>query len=126
MDVSVYDAQADTINVDDISTNSNNRIVLRRLQRNNANDYNGSLYIENRHEEDGEDCTEYVPEGSDDMGWLGYFVGRNEYLERLYIESFTPTSEASVLDVLEPFLRGVSRNKSIRDIGFAEVDLLGG
>ena len=92
MDVSVYDAQADTINVDDISTNSNNRIVLRRLQRNNANDYNGSLYIENQQEEDGEDCTEYVPEGSDDMGWLGYFVGKHEHLQQLFIEPFTPTS----------------------------------
>ena len=38
MDVNVYDAQADNIDVDDIATNSNNRIVMRRIKRNEAND----------------------------------------------------------------------------------------
>ena len=45
MDVSMYDALTDNIDVDDIAKNSNNRIVLRRLQRNNANDTNNELYI---------------------------------------------------------------------------------
>ena len=39
IDVSVYDAQADTISVDDIAKNINNRIVMMRIKRNNANDY---------------------------------------------------------------------------------------
>ena len=38
MDVNVYEAQADTIDVDDIARNSNNRIVMRRIKRNNADD----------------------------------------------------------------------------------------
>ena len=50
MDVSMYDAQADSINVDDIAKNSNNRIVLRQLQRNEASNmyrnHYTSLYIE--------------------------------------------------------------------------------
>ena len=115
----MYDAQADTIDVDDIATNSNNRIVLRRLRRNDANDENNdSLWIQNVHDKDGEDCIDYVPEGTYDMGWLGYFVGKNEHLRKLNIRSFR--------DVIEPFLRGVNRNKSIREIGFYDVDLLGG
>ena len=79
MDVNVYEAQADTIDVDDIARNSNNRIVMRRIKRNNA-DENDELWIQNEHDEDedGEDCIDYVPEGTDDMGWLGYFVGKHE------------------------------------------------
>ena len=121
----MYDAQADTINVDDIATNSNNRIVLRRIKRNNEDDTN-ELWIQNEHDKDGEDCVDYVPEGADDMGWLGYFVGKNQHLEDLMIETFIPTSEANYRLVMEPFLRGISRNKSIREISFSGVDLLGG
>ena len=61
-----------------------------------------------------------------DMGWLGYFIGKNQHLEKLFIKSFIPTSGVSVRDVLVPFFRGVSFNKSIREIHFYDVDLLGG
>ena len=127
MDVSVYEAQADTIDVDDITTNSNNRIVMRRIKRNDANDENNELYIQHRHDNYGEDCVNYVPEGADDMGWLGYFIGKNEHLKKLHMNgAFTPSSGSSVRDVMEPFLRGISRNKSIQEINFTVMDLLGG
>ena len=129
MDVNLYEAQADSIDVDDIATNSNNRIVLRRLQINEASKYTNSLYIQNAPNEDedqSDECTYYFPEGADDMGWLGYFVGKNQHLEELMIVPFTPTSGASVRDVIEPFFRGVNQNKSIRGIYFSGVDLLGG
>ena len=121
----MYEAQADTINVDDIATNSNNRIVLKRIKRNADDDYN-SLYIQDRHDDDGEDCVDYVPEGAEDMGWLGYFIGKNDHLKELYLQSFTLTSGLSVRDVMEPFLRGISHNKSIQQITFFRMDLLGG
>ena len=111
MNTSMYDAQADTINVDDIATDSNNRIVMRRLKRNVNDDeitdpdQRKSLWIQNEHDKDGEECVDYVPEGVHDMGWLGYFAGKNEHLVELNIRPFTPTSGASVRDVLEPFLR---------------------
>ena len=70
MDVNAYDAQAGTIDVDDIATNSNNRIVLRRLQRNNVNDYNESLYIEIQQEEDGEVAPSMFQKGR--MIWDGW------------------------------------------------------
>ena len=75
MDANMYDAQADTIDVDDIVTNSNNRIVLRRIKRNAADEFYNGLYIQHRHDDDGEDCVDYVPGGAYDMGWLGYFIG---------------------------------------------------
>ena len=105
-----YDS-ANNIDVDDITTNSDNRIILRRLQRNSASDTNNKLYIEIVHYEDG---VVYVPEGVDDMRWLGYFIGKNEHLQMLFISSIVPPSGASVRDVIEPFFRGVSCNKSIR------------
>ena len=84
--LNMYNAQADTIDVDGIATSSNNRIVLRRLKRNDANDdYNESLYIQHQHDDDGERCRDYVPEGIDDMGWSGYFIGKSDHLQKLFI-----------------------------------------
>ena len=122
----MYEAQADTINVDNITTNSNNRIVLRRLQRNNANDTNNELYIHDEHDDEDqeEDCDDYYPESPEDMGWLGYFVGKNQHLEKLSMTMFEPNSGSSVRDVIVPFLRGVNNNKSIREIGFYSMNLL--
>ena len=124
----MYEAQADTINVDNIATNSNNRIVLRRLQRNNANDTNNELYIHDEHDDEDqeEDCDDYYPESPEDMGWLGYFVGKNQHLEKLSMTMFEPNSGSSVRDVIVPFLRGVNNNKSIREIGFYSMNLLEG
>jgi len=74
-----------------------------------------------------EDHTDYRPEGISDMGWLGYFVGRHEHLKYLHIKgNFVPTLDASISDVLEPFFQGMSRNKSIGELNFEGVDLLGG
>ena len=53
-----YDAHADTINVDDIASDSRNRIILRRLQRNNADEHN--LIIQNENERDEDDVAKIV------------------------------------------------------------------
>ena len=44
----------------------------------------------------GEGCIDYVPEGADDMGWLGYFVGKNNHLKNLFIRPFEPPSMVQV------------------------------
>ena len=121
----MYDAQADTISVNEISSDSNNRIILGRFQINNADERHKTLLIQNEYDED-EDCNGYVPEGAHDMGWLGYFVGKNEHLKMLYIRPFTPLLGASVRDVMVPFFRGVSSNKSIWGIYLVQTDLLRG
>jgi len=122
--IQMYDAQASSINVDNIATKDNNRVILRRIKRNIDEDT--ALYIQNHHDEQGEDCIDYVPEGAYDMGWLGYFMGRNDYFKELYFRTFTPTSGASVEGVLEPFLRGLNNNKSIEKLDYYRADLLGG
>ena len=120
-----YEALAHSIKIDDIATNDNNRLMLSRIKRNNPEDHD-KLYIHNQHDENGEDCEDYVPEGIDDMGWLGYFVGRNEQLRQLSFISPVPPSGISIAEVLEPFLMGVSRNKSITRLDFECMNLLGG
>ena len=61
------------------------------------------------------------------MGWLGYFVGKNDHLEKLVINPFIATSSgSSIRDFIQPFFRGVSRNKSIHCIKFDSMDMLGG
>jgi len=125
--IQMYDAQAGSIRVEDIATNDNNRIVLSRIKRNSANDKNIEyLYIQNEHDEHGEECVDYVPEGAYDMGWLGYFVGKNNHLKELCFRGFEPPSGASVAEVLEPFLMRMSRNNSITKLDILNMDLLGG
>ena len=122
--IQMYDAQADSIKIEDIAANYNNRVILRRIKRNSPE----ALWIQNHHDADGEDCEDYVPESANDMGWLGYFIGKNNQMEALIITPFTPPSGSSVMDVLEPFLTGVNNNRSITHLVFRELqfDLLDG
>jgi len=76
--------------------------------------------------EDNFEETCFTPEkGVHDMGWLGYFVGRNIHLKNLHIFEVTPPSGASVTEVLDAFFRGVNHNKSITYFDIREVDLSG-
>ena len=86
MDVYQYDAQADTININDITTNDVNRNILNRMQSADVEGQSKELWISNEEESD----TDYRPEAAHDMGWLGYFVGRHEALTRLCIGSIVP------------------------------------
>ena len=121
--IQMYDAQVDTIKMEEISNDDNNRDILHRIKR-NSDQENNELYIQHQREEVrvGETCVEYVPEGAYDMGWLGYFVGKNEHLEEL---NFGPFASVD-MEVIEPFLRGVNNNKSINKLNFCGMDLLGG
>jgi len=122
MNIQMYDAQADTIKVDDIASDDNNRDVLDRIKQNEEGDHY-TLAIQNQHFDEGEDDLIYVPESAKDMGWLGYFVGKSDCVEELYINDFDLSND---LDVVEPFIRGLNRNKSIYKLNFCHMDLLGG
>jgi len=124
-----YETLADGVKLEDIATDINNRIVLRRIMRNDIN----SLYIQNRHDDDSDDDDSdneedgmYYPEGTKDMGWLGYFSGKNDQLKELCFKHFTLPSGISIAEVLEPFFKGVINNKSIHTLNFDGMDLLDG
>ena len=128
MTTHMYDAQANSIKVEDITTNESNRMILKRMRRNKDTNI-FTLYIQNRHSTE-EGYNEYVPEGAKDMGWLGYFIGKSNDLEELDInadaEVIEPLLRGVTTDVIKPFFSGVSSNKSIRKLKFYSMDLLGG
>lgn len=120
----MYDAQASSIKIEDITTNEGNRMILKRMRRNkDTNIFKLYMYpnIRNQpHNED--DCNQYVPEGANDMGWLGYFIGKSNDLKELYIRNIYTSN----VDVIKSFFSGVSSNKSIQKLEFFAMDLLGG
>ena len=61
-----------------------------------------------------DDDTDFVVRDGDDMGWLGYFIGRNTKLQELFIWSrLEGNSDYSRIDALT---QGISLNKSIQKL----------
>ena len=122
------------MNIEDITTDDDNRLILSDMKRNTEEDSQLDLWIQNEHRGEIEIDEEqryvhfpdYVPEGAKDMRLLGYFIGKSSYLQSLNIRPFEPTSGASVIEVFESFLRGVNNNKSIRMLDFTNVDTFEG
>lgn len=109
---SEYDALADTIKISDIAKVEDNARILTHL-KNNDPDFT-SLWLFPEFDEE----TDYCPEGESDMGWLGYFVGKNTLLKQLSI-----VPGANFYNIVEPFWRGVNRNKSIERISLHGIDI---
>ena len=103
-----YDALVQNINLEDITSSAKNADVLRQL-RNGDPDWNQELYILGS-EIDG-DIDEFVVGTGDDLGWLGYFIGRSEVLQALHIYVFPEEKEQLVA-----FMRGIIQNQSIKEL----------
>lgn len=58
---------------------------------------------------------------ADDMGWLGYFIGKSHTLRHLHIGSLLKGEEH-----IEPFWTGIQHNRSITSLRFGGCDLLHG
>ena len=124
MNIDQYNAQVATLDIDDIADDENNRDILHRMKNDNTFcEYEYDLWIQET--VDGED-SDYRPEGVEDMGWLGYFIGRHMHLNGLYIKDFDPMWGDVASDALVPFLEGVSRNTSIKKFWLLDTDLLNG
>ena len=114
----MYDEQASSINVEDITNDDDNRIILDRIMRNDGD--TKKLFIQDMRY-DANDLV-YVPKSSVDMGWLGYFIGKNNHLEVLYIRGCDNVS----FEAFEQFLVGISHNKSITSLDLDSMDLFDG
>eukprot|EP00984_Skeletonema_dohrnii_P019944 scaffold9636_cov76-Skeletonema_dohrnii-CCMP3373.AAC.5 len=68
-----HDALAAGVRIKDIASTASNRALLHRLKNNDP----GLTHLSIDDLED--DALFQVREG-DDLGWLGYFIGRNETL----------------------------------------------
>ena len=107
-----YAALTDTIEIEDITSNTHNQIILQQLKDNDESF--DKLYIMDS--DSGED-DEYITKDGEDIGWLGYFIGQNTKLKCLYFHD-------KIND--ESFYKEMSCNKSIKEIHFNEESLLDG
>ena len=115
-----FDAAAGTIKIEDIKTDDVNREILRKLKENDPNF--DKVYV--RNQEGHRFANEYCPEGARDLGWLGYYIGRNTTLKELFLHS--DLFEGFSKNKIHQFCVGVSRNRSIQKIFFGWMDLSGG
>ena len=103
-----YDARVNDINLEDITSSEKNANILRALRDEPAIRYKIGLYTDEDRELDDYD---FVIREGDDLGWLGYFIGKSKYLETLCIDSLP--GEGEQIDALT---EGIARNTTITNL----------
>lgn len=73
------DERAQDINFEDITSCERNANILRMLRDDDTIWESRHLYILDEDIEGG--CDEFVVAEGDDMGWLGYFIGKSDLLD---------------------------------------------
>jgi len=117
------EALVGSINVEDITPNEQNQKILQCLRDDDPildNEPFHKMWIVDRDGTD-DDRRDYIPDvgdgwGSDeeDIGWLGYFLGKNTSLMELTM--------CSGIDYTDTFYKGLNRNKTIRKILLCGMD----
>ena len=101
-----YAAMADTTTIENITCDKINRDILQKLKDNDQGFKMLQIYpymdIYQQH-------YEYMPRRTEDMGWLGYFIGKNTALQKL---TFSGTIED------DSFYEEMSCNTSIQTLDF--------
>ena len=85
-----YDALAQEINLEDITSCERNANILRELR--DGDPLSKQLFIMNEEDppQDGDSPDGFVIDEGDDLGWLGYFVGKSDVIEDLHINCYFP------------------------------------
>ena len=115
-----YAALADSIKIEDITSNTHNKSILQRL-KDNDNSFD-KLTIRHRINVtygliDPKSYATFDDDGDSVMGWLGYFVGQNTKLQVLQVYE-------TIDD--ESFYKEMSCNTSIKNVHFNDIGLLEG
>jgi len=114
---SKYAALADTIKIEDITSDKQNQSILQRLKDNDER--LNSVHITNSNPNPSYIDYYYIPEEEgEDIGWLGYFIGNNTKLQTLHLCG----NWASHSHIRSLFI-GLNRNKTIQNISFELVNL---
>ena len=89
------DARAGTVEIEDITRCKGNRQILRRLQGDDVtfsrvvvsrgHGYNDDYHVVDHHPNSTASDGCYVPRATDDLGWLGYYVGQSSRLKELSV-----------------------------------------
>jgi len=105
-----YAALADTIKIEDITSNDINQTILRRLKDNISIHYSDKLHLI----KGDQDHNDYILDDGEDIGWLGYYIGQNTTLQSLNF--YQPIDN-------ESFFKEISCNTSIQKVYFNFVDV---
>ena len=113
--IQMYDAQVDSIKIEDIATDSTNRSVLRQLMTNSAESTLPFLLIHNGMTTDTEDLddniADYVPEGSQILdGWVILLVEMIIYIS--YTLQLMVRALVMSLDHFSGELAAINQSKS--------------
>lgn len=101
-----YDALVSTTKIEDITSNEYHQYLLRQIKHNNRGCTHLCL------SQDGDEY-EYLPDNLQDLGWLGYFIGKSTTLEHLTIEEINLFDTSGAMEL---FCTEVNRNQSITNI----------
>ena len=104
-DCKYYDERLPSVKLEDITSSERNADILRKLLDGDS-DFT-LLYVLDEAMDD--DYMEFIVEGGDDLGWLGYLIGQNDVLQELFINCRMPVQN-------DAFIGGISRNRSIEDL----------
>ena len=105
-----YAALADTIKIEDITSNEQNQTILRQLKEHDPD-------LEAVHlcgDDEADSTNAYIPEKDEDIGWLGYFIGQCTTLHELH---FCHDND-DINDDVKRFYRQIRCNKSIKKVQF--------
>eukprot|EP00985_Skeletonema_marinoi_P021757 scaffold13520_cov158-Skeletonema_marinoi.AAC.4 len=103
-----YDVLVQDINIGDITSSAHNADIIRRI-RNGDTGWSNRLHILG-YEIDG-DNDEFIVGAGDDLGWLGYFIGRSEAIDVLEVQYLSEEGEQ-----VDAFMRGITHNQSIKEL----------
>ena len=121
--IGYYEAQANTIKTDDIVLGYQNRLILQSLRREWCDtEAIHSITISDYGYSD--NC--YVPENTIDVGWFGFFIGRDKDLTELFLCSFGNEGQQSQIDFVVPLFKGLVQNTSIKTLNIADTNLFEG
>ena len=117
-DFDEHAALAGEIQVNDIASNQRNREFLQWI-KNNDKEFTDMWLLGNDSEVTGEDDeADYRPTGSYELGWLGYYLGKNTQLKHLRLGALD-----TIVGDMEQFFRGLRKNSSIQNLTLSDYDV---
>jgi len=101
-----YDKLVSTTKIEDITSNEYHQYLLRQIKNNDPDCTYLCL------SQDGDEY-EYLPDNLQDLGWLGYFIGKSTTLQSLVIEGINLLDSPSAMEL---FCSEVNQNRTIERI----------